>query len=232
MTDNTGKPVIAITGASGNLGSAVSELATSRGYQVAKIIFATDPNQPTTDDILVLPGVDLSDRSQAESAMRAIQDKFGRIDALLNIAGGFCWETFADNDLDSWDRMFKLNLKTAITATRAALPYMKKQQSGAIVCISAAASFKAEMGMGPYAASKAGVARFVEALAEETKLQNIRVNAVAPGVLDTPVNRKNMPDADFSTWVAPAALAEVLLFLCSDAARAITGVVLPVTNKT
>lgn len=232
---NKDKTII-ITGAFGFLGSAVFAECLAQGYNVGLIDYAQEPenisSKGDSKKVFAIGGCDLSDPEQAEDAVKRIVDHFGQVDGLLNIAGGFRWETFMDNNLDSWDALYKLNVKTAISTTKAVAPYMVNRGSGAIVCVSAAASAKADMGMGPYAASKAGVSRFVESLAQELKASNVRINAVAPSIIDTPVNRGDMPDANFSDWVPPTELAKVMLYLVSDDAKVITGVTLPVTNKT
>ena len=125
--------------------------------------------------------------------------------------------------------MHTVNLKTALHACKAALPHLL-ERAGRVVNIGAGAAGKAAAGMGAYAASKAGVLRLTEALSEETKDRGMTVNAILPGIIDTPANRKDMPDADTSRWVTPQAIAEVVGFLLSDAARAVTGVGLPVTG--
>jgi NAD(P)-dependent dehydrogenase (short-subunit alcohol dehydrogenase family) len=117
-----------------------------------------------------------------------------------------------------------------VIASRAALPLFRAS-GGAIVNVGAAAAQKAGLGMGAYAASKAGVARLTESLAEELKDKSVRVNAVLPSIIDTPVNRKEMPDAAFDRWVTPASLAEVIRFLLSAASRDITGALIPVTGR-
>ena len=127
--------------------------------------------------------------------------------------------------------MFKINLKTAVVSCQAALPYLIKSGGGRIVNIGAMASGKATTGMGAYAASKAGVARLTEALADELKGQHVTVNAILPSILDTPRNRLDMPQADFSRWVKPAEAAEVIAFLVSDAASAVTGALIPVAGR-
>lgn len=231
---NKDKTII-ITGAFGFLGRAVLAECLAQGYNLGLIDYAPIPDALFADDedkVFAVGGCDLSDAAQAEEAVKKIVDHFGQVNGLLNIAGGFRWESFLDNNLDSWEALFKLNVKTAISTTKAVAPYMVSNGSGAIVCVSAAASAKADMGMGPYAASKAGVSRFVESLAQELKSSNVRINAVAPSIIDTPVNRKDMPDANYADWVPPAELAKVMLYLLSDDAKVITGVTLPVTNKT
>ena len=182
------------------------------------------------DGVLELGGVDLTDPASARAAVDAAAAHFGRLDALLNVAGGFVWQTTDDAE-PAWDRMFALNLSTALNASRAALPHLKASPEGRIVNVGANGALKAAAGMGAYAASKSGVHRLTESLAEELKSTAVTVNAVLPSILDTEQNRKDMPDADPSKWVAPADLARVILFLASPEARAITGALVPVTGK-
>jgi NAD(P)-dependent dehydrogenase (short-subunit alcohol dehydrogenase family) len=155
---------------------------------------------------------------------------FGGLDALLNIAGGFVWQTTDDAD-PAWAKMFALNVTTALNASRAALPHLKAAAEGRIVNVGANAALKSAAGMGAYAASKAGVHRLTESLAEELKDTPVTVNAVLPSILDTARNRQDMPDADPAKWVAPADLARVMLFLASPESRAITGALIPVTGR-
>ena len=147
---------------------------------------------------------------------------------MINVAGGFRWETVADGDASTWRKLFEMNVGTTLNASKAVIPYLIEQGGGSIVNVGANGAVKAGAGMGAYAASKSGVHRLTEALAEELKEHGIRVNAVLPSMIDTPTNRADMPAADFSKWVAPSDLAEVVLFLASDAAKAITGALIPV----
>jgi NAD(P)-dependent dehydrogenase (short-subunit alcohol dehydrogenase family) len=150
------------------------------------------------------------------------------------VAGGFTWETLEEGSLDSWARMQAMNLTTNATITKLALPALKasgaRNGGGRIVNIGAGAAIKAGLGMGAYAASKSGVHRLTEALAEELAGAGVTVNAILPSIIDTPTNRKDMPDADVSQWVKPEAIADVILFLASPAARAVTGALIPVTR--
>ena len=220
--------VIAITGGHGALGRAVVEAALADGLKVAVIDHATGQSAP--DGVLELGGVDLTDPASATRAIDAVAAHFGRLDALLNIAGGFVWQTTDDAE-PAWSRMFALNLTTALHASRAALPHLKASPEGRIVNVGANAALKSAAGMGAYAASKAGVHRLTESLAEELKETPVTVNAVLPSILDTAQNRADMPDADPTKWVAPADLARVMLFLASPESRAITGALIPVTGK-
>ena len=219
---------LVITGGHGVLGRAVLEAAVAEGLNVAVIDHARGEAVP--DGVLEFGGVDLTDGAAAEQAMKAVIERFGRIDALLNIAGGFVWQTVDDAE-PAWDRMYALNVTTALNATRAALPHLKRSDEGRIVNVGAAGAVKSAAGMGAYAASKSGVHRLTESLAEELKPTSVTVNAVLPSILDTEQNRKDMPDADPAKWVQPADLARVMLFLASPDSRAITGALIPVTGR-
>jgi NAD(P)-dependent dehydrogenase (short-subunit alcohol dehydrogenase family) len=177
-------------------------------------------------------GVDLSDPGKAAAAIdKAVSDMDG-LYALVNVAGGFRWETLADGKVDSWDFLYNINLKTAVCACKAALPHLVKNKTGRIVNIGAGAAAKsAAAGMGAYTASKAGVAKLAEALAEETKTLGITVNAILPSIIDTAPNRKDMPDADFSKWVKAEEIGELIAFLLSDKASAITGASIPINGR-
>lgn len=229
----TGK-VIAITGGFGNLGIAVGVAAAAAGARVALIGRSTAPGAhelaSELSGALLLGNVDVASFEAASQALAAVAQRFGGLDILVNAAGAFRWQTLADG-LDSWDALYTVNLRTAVAASKAALPHLRERGGGRIINVGAGAAAKAAAGMGPYAAAKAGVARLTESLAAEVKDQGINVNAVLPSIIDTPANRADMPKADFSRWVAPAALADVILFLASDAARSVTGALLPVSGR-
>jgi NAD(P)-dependent dehydrogenase (short-subunit alcohol dehydrogenase family) len=226
-----GKTVI-VTGGFGALGRVVAEEASKRGASVAILDHAAShPDELLGSNALLIGGIDLSSPAEAEKAMGAVRAKFGRIDALLNIAGGFQWDTVADGNAESWDRMYALNLKTALNACKAALPHLLESGAGRIVNVGAESALHAASGMGPYAASKSAVHRLTESLADELKLKGVTVNAVLPSIIDTPLNRREMPKADFTRWVAPAEIAAVMLFLASDEAKAVTGALIPVTGR-
>jgi NAD(P)-dependent dehydrogenase (short-subunit alcohol dehydrogenase family) len=223
MRDKT----IVITGAFGVLGRAAAELAAQQGARVAMLDVKVGAQSVTAPELAI--AVDLTDLKAAARAMQSVRATTGAIDALLNIAGGFAWETVSDGDVATWERMFALNLKTALTASKAALPHLIEAR-GAIVNVGAASAVKAESGIGAYTASKQGVMKLTESLAAELK-GKVRVNAVLPSILDTPQNRADMPNADPSKWVQPAELARVMLFLASDEASAVTGALVPVIGR-
>lgn len=225
--------IFAITGASGILGTAVVRAAAASGAQVALIDFA--PHAAIAEELgaaaFFQGNVDLTDAVAASAAIDAVADRFGGLDALINVAGGFRWETLEAGSWETWHAMFRMNVLTATNASRAAIAHLKRSASGRIVNVGANGALKAAMGMGAYAASKAGVHKLTEALAEELKADGVTVNAVLPSIIDTPTNRADMPKADFAAWVAPADLAAVMLFLASEEARAVTGALVPVTGR-
>lgn len=219
--------IVAVTGAAGALGRKTVEILGAAGWTVVGI----DLGEVAADGVaLALGGIDLTDEAAMAGAAARISAELGQLDGLVNIAGGFAWETVADGSVATWDRLYAMNVRTTLIASRALLPLLTASQ-GAIVNIGAAAATKAAAGMGAYAASKSGVARLTEALAEEVKAEGVRVNAILPSILDTPANRADMPDADFGRWVTPTQLAGVAAFLLSPAADAITGALIPVTGR-
>lgn len=225
----TGK-CVAVTGAFGSLGAAVVEAAQKAGARVAAIDRAASPHEALGDAAL-FGNVDLGDMASARKTLDDVAQQLGGLDALVNVAGMFRWETLVDGSLDTWDLLYRVNLRTAAAACKAAIPHLLKSTAGRIVNVGAGAAGKATAGMGAYAASKAGVARLTEALAEELKDQRIMVNAVLPSIIDTPPNRADMPNAEFDRWVKPAQLADVIVFLLSDQAAAITGALVPVNGR-
>ncbi|WP_317929635.1 SDR family NAD(P)-dependent oxidoreductase [Halioxenophilus sp. WMMB6] len=224
--DLNGK-VIVVTGGLGTLGRAATAAAVAAGATTVCVDFV---DGTPADGVIATPAVDLGNAEAAKAALAAIAEKYGKIDGLVNIAGGFAWETVTDGAIDTWDSMYQMNVRTAVNACKGAIPFFP-EAGGRIINISAAGSIKADMGMGAYAASKAGVAKLTEALAQELKARNITVNALLPSIIDTKPNRDSMPDADVSTWVSPAALADVILFLLSKASEPVTGALIPVMGR-
>ena len=224
---------VVVTGAAGALGAAVARAFIAAGASLALVDRAgpsQDLQKVVTSPHFFLDGIDLTDPAHARRAMDTAVSRLGGIDVLVNIAGGFRWETIAGGSLETWDFLYSINLKTALCACKAALGHLPAGR-GRIINVGAAAAAKAGMGMGAYTASTAGVAKLTEALAEELKDKGVNVNAVLPTIIDTPANRADMPEADFTRWVEPQALADVILFLSSHAARAITGASILVAGR-
>ncbi|MDB6092174.1 MAG: short chain dehydrogenase family protein [Gammaproteobacteria bacterium] len=225
MSSMQGRVVI-VTGGFGALGSAVARKCSAAGATVAMLGRA--PPSATlaaefTGPHVLLSGVDLARLDDASKAIATVTARTARIDALINVAGGFRSETLEHGDVATWDLMFHMNLKTAVVASKAVLPYLLASGRGRIVNVGAGAAARAGAGMGAYTASKAGVERLTESLAAELGAHDITVNSILPGVIDTPQNRADMPDADVKRWVQPDAIADVVLFLVSDEARAVNG---------
>lgn len=221
---------LVVTGAFGTLGTAVVQAALQAGAHVAAVDRADAP--PAGVDLGEahrFGGVDLADASSAKKTVDEAVSALGGLDALINIAGTFRWETLAEGKLETWDFLYRINLRTAVAASQAALAHLRA--GGRIVNVGALSALKAGAGVGAYTASKSGVMRFTEALAEELKERDITVNAVLPSIIDTEPNRTDMPKADFDRWVKPQQLADVILFLVSDRASAITGALIPVVGR-
>lgn len=221
--------VIAITGGFGYLGSRVGLLAAAEGASVALIGRSRGKEPVDETKMLLLSGVDLTDLNAVHGAMASIVARFGRIDALVNAVGAFQFERLDGGDLSVWDSMYQQNLKTAVASCKAVLPHLTAP-GGRIVNVGAVASNKAASGMGAYAASKSGVARLTESLADEVQERGITVNAVLPLTIDTPKNRLDMSKADFNRWTKPEAIAEVIFFLLSDRSHAVNGALIPVSS--
>lgn len=226
-----GKKIV-ITGAFGALGAAVALAAKSAGASVACIDFAPASKAPVSlSDCLLLGDVDLGLPSAAAAAITSASERLGGLDALVNIAGAFRWEKVEGGDTATWDLLYNANVRTAVNTSRAALSLLKNSEGGRIVNIGAAGAIKPASGMGAYAASKAAVAKLTEALAEELKDSGVTVNAVLPSIIDTAANRADMPTAEFDRWVKAEQVADLILFLLSDRASAITGALIPITGR-
>ncbi|KAI5913347.1 SDR family NAD(P)-dependent oxidoreductase [Aromatoleum toluolicum] len=223
---------IVVTGGFGALGRAVAQRLVEDGAHVTLVDRAAAPAGGLPAGVaVVLGGVDLSDEAACAAAYARVRVAAGGIDGVVNVAGGFAWEPIEGGALETWDRLYTMNVRTAVASCRAALPHLLARGAGRIVNVGALAAQKAGMGMAAYAASKSGVARLTESLAEELKDRGVTVNAVLPSIIDTPANRADMPDADASRWVAPDKLAAVIAFLLSDDASAVTGACVPVSGR-
>lgn len=221
--------VIIVTGAAGALGQQVALTLAAMGARLMLV----DLNQPPWDgdtDAVSIGNVDLTDPEHAAEVVNQTLEYFGQVDGVVNIAGGFIWQTQSEASLETWDMQYAINVQTTVNMCQALLTPFLEQQQGVIVNVGAAAAAKAAAGMGAYAAAKSGVLRLTEAISAEHKLDGIRANAVLPTILDTPANRDAMPDSDPATWVSTESLAGVIAFLLSDAARDIHGSGIPVTG--
>lgn len=172
---------------------------------------------------------DLTSEHQTNGFAERVLAKFGRIDCVVNIAGGYAGgKLIEDVAMEEWDRMMSSNLLTAFLLCRSALPHMRKQGFGRIVNIAAMPALTSGARKGPYALSKRGVIALTETIADETKGTGITANAIAPSIILTEANKQSMPGADFNKWVTPEEIAQLILFLCSDQARSMSGNVIKI----
>jgi len=226
--------VVMVTGAGGNLGGAVITKLIESGAKVAAVErHLRDPSFRTsrqTGEILELDGVDLTDLSACQEAVRRSLEAFGRIDALVNTVGGFQTGAVEEQGLEQWDHMFQMNARTAYAISAAVLKPMQDAGYGRIVHIAAAPGLKAGANQAAYAASKGAVIRLTEAIAAENRNKRITANCILPGTIDTPQNREAMPNAKTDGWVQPADIAKLIGFLISPAGGIVTGAAIPATG--
>jgi len=225
---------VLVTGAAGNLGRVVANAFAERGANLVLVDLRRDSLERafgTEGERRLLVPTNLLDQEQVHAAVRKAVQRFKRIDVLCNLAGSFrMGEPVHATSDETWNFLFDINARTVLHAVRAVVPQMIENGGGKIINVGAYAAQKGVAQMGAYCAAKGAVIRLTEAMAAELREQNINVNCVLPTVIDTPENRAAMPGADPGRWVAPEDLANTLLFLASDGARAIHGAALPVTG--
>ena len=227
--------VVLVTGAAGGLGSAVCHffkkmdaevIAVDLELSLLETVFGSDKKD------FFLFSVDLTERDQTRSVFERILIDHDRIDIVCNIAGGFSMGEPVHEMSDSkWDFLFDLNLKSILHTSSVLVPNMIKNGGGKIVNVGARAALSGVSNMGAYTASKSAVIRITESMAAELRNENINVNCILPGVINTPTNREQMPDADFSSWVDPSQIAEVIGFLCSEKSISVNGASIPVYGR-
>jgi NAD(P)-dependent dehydrogenase (short-subunit alcohol dehydrogenase family) len=229
--------VAIVTGGTGALGRVIVSEFLKEG---AKVICTYIVDEELRDvlpllsqfrDQIVFTKTNVIKQKQVERTVQKTLKRFGRIDILVNTVGGFAYAPVVETDEKTWDHMMNINLKSTFLCSKAVLPHMIKQNYGKIINISSRPALKGAAGVGAYGASKAGVLNLTEAIAEEVREYNINVNAILPSVIDTPANRKAMPEADFSKWVKPEEIARVVVFLASDESKPISGAGIPVFGK-
>lgn len=229
--------VAIVTGGTGALGRVIVSEFLKEG---AKVICTYIVDEELRDvlpllsqfrDQIVFTKTNVIKQKQVERTVQKTLKRFGRIDILVNTVGGFAYAPVVETDEKTWDHMMNINLKSTFLCSKAVLPHMIKQNYGKIINISSRPALKGAAGVGAYGASKAGVLNLTEAIAEEVREYDINVNAILPSVIDTPANRKAMPEADFSKWVKPEEIARVVVFLASDESKPISGAGIPVFGK-
>jgi NAD(P)-dependent dehydrogenase (short-subunit alcohol dehydrogenase family) len=229
--------VVIVTGAGGNLGSALAREFARRSVRLVCVEHNSDALEkladslPASDDILHIGGLDLADLASCQEAVEKTLAKFGRIDALANTVGGFQMGPVGETGMNQWEQLFRMNARTAYAISAAVLKPMQHAGYGRIVHIAAAPGLKANANQAAYAASKAAVIRLTEAIAAENRDKRITANCILPGTIDTPQNRSAMPNANTSNWVQPTDIAKLIGFLVSPAAGLVTGAAIPATGR-
>jgi NAD(P)-dependent dehydrogenase (short-subunit alcohol dehydrogenase family) len=231
VTQLDGKTAI-VTGGAGALGRAVVAFFQDAGANVVVVDRAAPLESWQASDRLLPVAADLIDEASVAQMVVAARDRFGRVDALICLAGGFFGDTpVADTPPSRLREQFDLNLLSVYTCVNALLPGMVADGGGAIVGVGSRPAVRPVPGAVAYAVAKLGVIKLMESIAEEYREQGIRANAVIPSIIDTPANRRSMPDADFNRWVQPDQIAAVLRFLVSDDAAIISGAAIPVYGR-
>ncbi|HSD95984.1 MAG TPA: SDR family NAD(P)-dependent oxidoreductase [Sulfuricaulis sp.] len=230
--------VMIITGAAGNLGRAVAACVQAQGARMVLVersvehLKAAYGELKGSDHQWLAGDVDMTDPKAVNAMAAEAHKRFGRLDGLVNTVGGFRGgKPVHEADLAEWDFMYDINVRTALHACRAVIPYMLQAQRGRIVNVASRNAFQGSPNYAAYSAAKTAVLRLTESLAGELKTRGINVNCIVPGTIDTPQNREAMPKADFSTWVPPEDIAHVIAFLLSDEARSVTGAAVPVYGR-
>ncbi len=230
--------VVMVAGTSGNLGRAVARAFLAAGANLVLLDRAPDrlpslfPELAGSPEHLLLGAVDANDAAQVQQAVETALTRLGRIDILANTVGG--WQggkPVHETPLETWEAMLNLNARPAFILSRAVVPVMLAQGGGRIIHTAARAALAGSGKGAAYSAAKSAVVRLVESLAAELRDKRITVNCVLPGTIDTPQNRAAMPQADHSRWVPPEAIANLFLFLASDAAWPISGAAIPVYGR-
>jgi len=223
--------IVLITGAKGGLGQYVTEAFLAQGDTVAGMARSIAQSDFASDQFVAQPA-DLSKEETARAAVEAVLQRFGRIDVLVNVMGGFDGgKSVPDTEIATFEKMLAMNFWPSVFLSRLVIPEMRKAGRGRVIGIGSRTAQSPVATLGAYSASKAALVSLMQTLALENKEQGITVNTVLPGTIDTPANRKAMPDADHTRWVDPANLASLIVWLASDAAAHVTGANIPVYGK-
>lgn len=227
--------VVVVTGAAGNLGRAVvngflgyegSVCALDHRHGRLEELFSS---RQDNGELHLFNGVDVVEQEPMIALAEEVSQRIGPVDILINTVGGFAYgETVFEMSSTTWEKMIDLNVRSFLNASAAFLPGMNEKGAGKIISIGSKASLKGGAKTGAYAAAKGALLRLTESMAEELKQSNIQVNCILPSTIDGPENRKSMPSADFSKWVKPEKISQIILFLCSSMSDPITGAAIPV----
>ncbi len=223
-----GERIVLITGAKGGLGTFVTQRFLATGAKVvgaSRSIAREDFPAPNFD---ALP-VDFTKSAEVTRAIGSVVERYHRLDVLVHVLGGFAGgKSVTETDDGTWEQMRDLNLTAAFYVLRAAIPHLRKSGSGRIVAVGSLAAVEPHAGLGAYVTFKSALVSLVRTVALENRDAGVTANVVLPGTMDTPVNRKAMPAADFSKWLKPADVADLILWLADERASQITGSAVPI----
>lgn len=220
-----------VTGANGGLGTLVTKALLDAGFMVVGLSPRIQQSDFDHPNFVALPAT-LNSLDAAKKAVASVIMRCGRIDLLAHLVGGFAGgQTIAEMDDATWGAMFDANLNSAFHILRAVIPEMRKAGAGRIIAIGSRAAEEPAAAIGAYSASKAGLVSLIKTVALENKEAGITANVILPGTIDTPSNRKDSPGADVSTWVQPASIASLIVWLAGDAGKDVTGAAIPVYGR-
>ena len=220
--------IVLITGAKGGLGSFITQAFLATGASVVGASRSISAEDFPQANFVPLPS-DFTKASSANDAVHSVVSRFGGLDVLVHVMGGFAGgKTVAETDDATWEQMRDLNLTSAFYTLRAAIPYLRKSHNGRIVAIGSQSAVEPHTGLGAYVTFKSALTMLVRTVALENKDAGLTANVVLPGTMDTPANRKSMPDADFSKWVQPKDVANLVLWLSDERSCHVTGVAVPI----
>jgi len=220
--------VVLVTGANGGLGAYVTQAFLDAGATVIGTSSKIQQSDFSSSSFTALPA-EISSREDAQGLVDQVVARFGRLDVLAHTVGGFAGgQSIADTDDDTFQRMFDLNLNSVFHILRASIPALRQTGDGRIIANGSRAALEPGAGVGAYSASKAAMVSLIRTVALENKDAGLTANVILPGTMDTPANRKSIPNADFSKWVRPSTVASLITWLASDAGKDINGAVIPV----
>lgn len=224
--------VIFITGAKGGLGSFITQRFLATGAKVVGASRSISQQDFPSPNFVALP-IDFTKPAAVTGGVNSIVDRFRRLDVLVHVVGAFAGgQSVAETDDATWEQMRDLNLTSAFYTLRAAIPHLRKSGSGRIVAIGSLAAVEPHAGLAAYVTFKAALAMLVRTVALENRDAGVTANVVLPGTMDTSANRKAMPNADFSKWLQPSEVADLVLWLCDERAGHITGTTIPIDGAT
>lgn len=229
--------IVIITGSTGELGPIVTRKLLETEARVIACYTSQDKyrkllNQLGNEENILGVKADLTNEDEVNNLFEQVLNKHGRLDALCHLAGGF-WMggDISETSLEDWNKMMNLNFLATFLCGREAFRIMKKQEQGRIITIASKTALELPSGMGAYSISKAGIISLTKTLAKECKEYNIKVNTILPSTIDTEANRNSMPKADFSKWVKPEDIADVIISLVGEKMKAVSGTEIKMYGK-